>query len=307
MKNLRLLVERNRIFVAAAVTAALLSNLSLMFYTCVLGEFANRIVEKTAVDLAFLALLGVFLISNATTQFLGHYLGRLAAEKMAHSLRMGYATRLIQKATNDREGVSVSSAMSVAQNELAQADAYLGNSFFIIAEMLFTGILTTGFLLFQNVFLTLTLIAPTAIILIYVQFSSRKLAGIVSAAQEEKRRMNQVVYSAVHAFPAVKTFDGEALCKGAFEERLQSWKAHAARNGRWHALYNTLSGILSRVPLLLLFLAGGYLVIRGNIKIGTLIIFLNLQGNLTSSIMNLPAWLSGFRVFTTNLSRVEIE
>ncbi|MBP5670055.1 MAG: hypothetical protein J6X14_07075, partial [Lachnospiraceae bacterium] len=77
--------------------------------------------------------------------------------------------------------------------------------------------------------------------------------------------------------------------------------------GRWHALYNTLSGILSRVPLLLLLLVGGSMVIRGNIQIGTLIVFLNLQKSLTLSIMNLPSCLSGFQVFTTNLSRVEIE
>ena len=35
--------------------------------------------------------------------------------------------------------------------------------------------------------------------------------------------------------------------------------------------------------------------------------FLNLQKSLTQSIMNLPSWLSGFKVFTTNLSRIEIE
>ena len=307
MRNLRLLLKRNRIWVGVAVLAALFSNLSQMIYTYYVGELANRIVGRVAVGLAFLAVLGGFLISNAISQFLNQYFGRFAAEKMAHSLRMGYATRLLGRATKDREGLSVSSAMSVAQNELAQADAYLGNTFFDVFGMAFTGILATVFLLLQNVLLTLTLLLPTVLILVYVRFSSRKLSGIVSSTQTEKARMNQVVYSTVSAFPAVKVFGGEALCKGAFRERLLAWEGHATKNGRLHALYNTLSGILSRVPLLLLLLVGGYMVIRGNIQIGTLIVFLNLQKSLTLSIMNLPSWLSGFQVFTTNLSRVEIE
>ena len=77
--------------------------------------------------------------------------------------------------------------------------------------------------------------------------------------------------------------------------------------GRLSALYNTLSGILSKVPLLLLLTVGGFMVIRGDILIGTLIVFLYLQGSLTQSIMNLPNWIANFKVFTTNLSRIEIE
>ena len=307
MRNLRLLLKRNRIWVGIAVLAALYNNLSQMIYTYYVGELANKIVGRIAISLAFWALLGGFLVSNVVSQFLNQYFGRFAAEKLAHSLRMGYAARLLGKATKDREGLSVSTAMSVAQNELAQADAYLGNTFFDVFGMAITGILATAFLLLQDVLLTLTLLLPIVLIMIYVRFSSRKLSGIVSAAQTEKKRMNQVVYSAVSAFPAVKVFDGETLCKGAFRERLLSWEGHATKNGRLHALYNTLSGVLSRIPLLLLFLVGSYMVIRGRIQIGTLIVFLNLQKSLTLSIMNLPSWLSGFQVFTTNLSRVEIE
>ena len=161
--------------------------------------------------------------------------------------------------------------------------------------------------MFQNVYLTFVILIPTLIILVYVIFSSRKLSGIVTAAQQEKSRMNKTAYSVVHAFPAVKTFDGEALCKEAYDSSVKAWTRQQAKLGRRSALYNSLSGILSRVPLLLLLLAGGYMVVSGKILMGTLIVFLNLQKSLTQSIMNLPSWLSGFKVFTTNLARIEIE
>lgn len=77
--------------------------------------------------------------------------------------------------------------------------------------------------------------------------------------------------------------------------------------GRLSALYNTLSGVLSRIPLLLLLLIGGFMVIRGDILMGTLIVFVIMQGSLSESIMNLPNWIANFKVFTTNLSRIDIE
>ena len=302
MQVLRILLKRNRIWTISAVISAMLSNLSQMIYIYYVGELVNKIEKREVIGRAFIVLLGGFILANAVTQFLNQYVGRYSAERMAHTLRMGYARRIIHK-----DGGDAASVMSVVQNELAQADGYLCSTFFDVTGMLITGILATLFLLFQNIYLTFVILLPTLIILIYVVFSIRKLSGIVAAAQEEKSRMNKTAYSVVHAFPAVKTFDGEELCKNAYDNSINAWTRQAARLGRRSALYNTLSGILSRVPLLLLLLAGGWMVVRGKILIGTLIVFINLQKSLTQSIMNLPSWLSGFKVFTTNLSRIEIE
>ena len=306
MSVLGTLLKRNRIWVLGSVIAALFSNLSQLFYTYYVGQLVNKIESRAAIGVSFIILLGLFVIANSVTLFINQYVGRYAAEKMAHSLRVGYARKLLWKASENREKCDTASAMSVAQNELAQSDAYLGNAFFDITGMIFTGILAMVFLLFQNVLLTIVLIMPTVIILIYVMISSRKLSDIVSSAQQEKGKMNKIAYSIVHAFPAVKTFDGEELCKKSFDERIVKWTKYQTKVGRLSAFYNTLSGILSRVPLLILLLVGGYMVLNGKILMGTLIVFLNLQKSLTMTIMNLPAWISGFKVFTTNLSRIEI-
>ena len=88
-------------------------------------------------------------------------MGRIAAEKMAHTLRMGYATKLIHRAVEQGKECDTASTMSVAQNELAQADGYLVNVFFDITGMLLMGILATVFMFIQNVLLTLVLLIPT--------------------------------------------------------------------------------------------------------------------------------------------------
>ncbi|MCR4648277.1 MAG: ABC transporter ATP-binding protein [Lachnospiraceae bacterium] len=305
MKVLKILIKRNKFWIALAVFTALISNLSQMFFAYFIGELVNKIETRDTITFSFLAVPVILILSNAFTQFFNQFIGRLSAEKMAHTLRVGYAKILLMRSS--KENCSVAAAMSVAQNELAQANSYLGNTFFDITGMAFMGIIATVFLLFQNVLLTVILIVPTLLILIYVVYSSRKLSGIVTAAQEEKAHMNKTAYAMIHAFPSVKIFGGEELCKETYNKRLQGWKKHFVKLGRLSSLYNTLSGILSRVPLLILFLAGSFMVIRGDILIGTLIVFLILQKSLTMAIMNLPNWFANFKVFTTNLSRIDIE
>ncbi len=307
MSVLRTLMKRNIKWVITSVILTLVANLTQMIYMYYVGELVNKIEARSAVSIAFIALLAAFIVLSVITLFVNQYVGRITAEKMAHSLRMGYAAKLIHRSIEQGKGCDTAAIMSVTQNELAQADGYLVNVFFDITGMLLMGILVTVFMFIQNVILTLVLLIPTLLILLYVGFSSRSLSTIVSAAQDEKRKMNKAGFAAVHAFPAVKTFEGKSLCKKAMDERLVSWTKHQTKVGRFSALYNTLSGIMSRVPLMMLLLAGGYMVIKGKILMGTLVLFLNLQNSLTQSIMNLPNWIAGFKVFTTNLSRVDIE
>ena len=247
------------------------------------------------------------------TVYLKHYYGRYAAEKMAHSLRMGFIGKLLYKqrekagsGSENREVTDAGSVMSKVQNELSRADEYLSNTFFDITDMLLTGVLVFAFLMFQNILLTLVIFVPTVLILFYVKWSSRKLSGIVSSALKEKEKMNRVSYSLVHAFPAVKIYNADEMCISAYEKSLENWGKHEADMEKLNALYNSLSGILSRLPMLLLITVGGFMVIKENIMLGTLIVFLNMQSSLTNSIMNLPSWISGFKVFTTNLDKIDI-
>ena len=307
MQILLMLLKRSRTWVAGAILAAVLSNLSQMVHMLCVGELVNRIQGRNEIGMQLLALLGVLLISNVVTQFLNQFVGRVATEKMAHELRMGCVRNVLTKSASGDAARDVASSMSVMQNELAASNAYLENTFFDAAGMLIAGVLSFVFLFFQSFVLTLVLLLPTILISTYAAFSSKKLSGIVNAMQEEKVKMNHVAYAALHALPAVKTYDGGPLCEEAFEKSLLRWEKHAAREGRFAALFNTLSGILSKIPLLLLFLTGASMVIRGQLLLGTLIVFLNLQKSVTVFVMNLPNWLSGFKVFTANLSRIEVE
>ena len=229
MANLLLLIKRNKIWVALGILMTILSNLSQMTFVYLIGKLVNHIESHSSIKLSFILLIALLMATNAFTLLLKQYIGRLSTEKMAHSLRMGYAKRLIKKTV--KEKTSASLAMSVAQNELAQANNYLSNTLFDIAGMLIMALLVTAYLLLQNVLLTLVIIVPTLLILVYVSFSSRRLSTIVSLAQNEKNKMNKVAYSLIHAFPSVKIFSGEKLCLNAYNESFDVWEKQWKKNG----------------------------------------------------------------------------
>lgn len=67
----------------------------------------------------------------------------------------------------------------------------------------------------------------------------------------------------------------------------------------------SVSALLSCIPFLLLFLVGGAQVIDGSLSIGSLYIFINLSGNVSGVMMNMPGRIAMFRKFSADMERVE--
>ena len=172
--------------------------------------------------------------------------------------------------------------------------------------MVITCLLVMLFLFIENVLLSLAFLIPTLLILIYVAFSGSKLARITKETLAAKRRMNRTAFSAVLNHPVISVFDAGAFLSEKYDEDTKTWEKSFKKDEQYHAVLNSISGLLSKLPLLCLFLAGGYMVISGAITLGTFIVFLNLQNNVTGFLMNTPTFLAHFRTFTSNLSRIDI-
>lgn len=74
----------------------------------------------------------------------------------------------------------------------------------------------------------------------------------------------------------------------------------------WNAqLSLIINRLFSYIPLLILLLIGGNQIIQGTTTIGTLYIFINLSGNVSGVMMNMPNRIAGFRRFVANMQRLE--
>ncbi len=71
-------------------------------------------------------------------------------------------------------------------------------------------------------------------------------------------------------------------------DNLSEWEDMNVKKERIATGLMSLSGVLSFVPLLLLLGAGGAMVMNGEISIGIFYIFINLSGNVSGFLQNMP-------------------
>ena len=298
------ILKANRRWVIFALFVSLLANVSQLVYAHFVGVLVNRIVDGNGIVPGLVVLLLLLILTLASLNYLDNIVGNYTAEKSAHTLRMGYMRFLLESPKGAT--MSADQAMSTVQGELSLSSDFLSNSFFFNVSMVITCILVLVFLFIENVLLSLAFLIPTLLLLTYVAFSGSKLAKITRDTLDAKRRMNRTAFSAVLNHPVISVFDAGAFLEEKYDQDTKAWEKSFRKDEQLHAVLNSISGLLSKVPLLCLFLAGGYMVISGTITLGTFIVFLNLQNNVTGFHMNTPAFLAHFKTFTTNLNRIDI-
>lgn len=106
-------------------------------------------------------------------------------------------------------------------------------------------------------------------------------------------------------FPVIQVYDAQRLMMGLVEERLSEWGRASVRKERIAARLMSLSGLLSFLPLLCLLGFGGRMVINGEISTGTFYLFVNLSGNVSGFLQNMPGVYAGFRQFGASMGRLE--
>ena len=105
-------------------------------------------------------------------------------------------------------------------------------------------------------------------------------------------------------FPIIQLYDAVHMIRNYYYKEVCEWEHQAVRVERTRARLMSLSGLLSSIPLMLLFLVGGGMVINGSLSVGTLYVFLNLSGNVSGVMMNMPGFFAAFRQFSVNMKRL---
>jgi len=134
--------------------------------------------------------------------------------------------------------------------------------------------------------------------------ASRAISEAAQQSQQANGRLNGFAESLVAVFPVMKLFDAVRLVRSKYDTALEEWEQAAVRQDRRRAALMSPSGLMSCIPLLLLFAVGGMQVVRGELSTGSLYVFINLSGNVSGLMMNMPGRIASFRRFAVNLERI---
>lgn len=309
MKMLKQLIQLHKILFMAAVWFTFLSvilNLCWNKYLAqlldLLGNADHFSFEREAGIFFTIGILIVLMhtLSESGSSCLSSY----TCEMFAHELRMGYAKHYLQSDTQTLSRLNVGEEQSAMQNELKEISDYLSEHLFSLMKQLGTFVVTDLFLFCQNMKLAMLSVLPVIPLIIYCSFSSKVIKIDTQLCQNSRKNINGLADVILELFPIIQVYGAYALVSDAVKIALANWEISNIKKERSCAKLMSLSGVFSFIPLLLLLGFGGSMVINGEISMGTFYIFINLSGNVSGLLRNMPGIYAGFRRFSASINRL---
>lgn len=300
---IKILQKRYRLILMAVCSSGFTAIITL-WWNWQLSEIINIIIEKNMIKTKIIISALVTISGICVAAYIKSYISGLACETITHDLRMGYTRYFSTLSLSEIEQLNTGEQLSKLQNEIADISVYLNNNLFQIVDDFIRFITTFIWLLILNTKLTMTVNLPVFLILIYVFYSSRVMSIAVERSLQAKGAMNKYADTLLILFPIIRLYDASHMILRNYNREVNEWKRQTIKSERIRAQLMSLSGLLSNIPLMILFLVGGGMVINGSLNIGTLYIFLNLSGNVSGVMMNMPSYISAFRQFLVNMRRI---
>lgn len=295
---------RRKGMVLLAVCASVLTAAIALWWNARLGGMINQVSSGKALTQQMLSGALTAMLLTGATQFINEYLSGYACQSMAHDLRMGYARAFALLPVIEAEKLNTGEALSRLQNEITGVSGYLSANLFQLFDDGVRFIVTFIWLLCLGPGLTLAANMPALLIVVYAFWSSKIIGSATRKSQAAKAEMNQYADSLLTLFPIIRLYGAARITLKGYTCAVKAWEDETVRAERTRARLLSLSGLLSSIPLLILFLVGGQMVISGTLSVGTLYVFLNLSGNVTGVLMNMPGHIAAFRQFSANMKRL---
>ncbi len=261
------------------------------------SSIQGMLVELLIILVAFIFMSGAnAFISGVTTARINYELRQNYIESIAHN------TVSFMRAKE--MAVSGGEMTSVLLNEFNAVSVFISENLFFIFDSFIKFLGTFGWFIFLNPFLAFSSNLPVFLIILYVSFSSKILKNYTIKANEENAKLNGVTESLMSLFPVIRLYQAQKFILTNYTNRLEAWEKLNISMEKKKALLMSISAVMTCIPLLLLVLIGGNLVIKGEMTVGELYIFINLSGNVSGILMNMPSFIMQFRIFAGNLQKI---
>ena len=310
LRILKQLIKSHKVLFGTAILSTLISIILNLYWNHFLAKMIDIIGNSTSFYfgnsvLIYFLIAGIFIILLHTiSEFLSSYAASYTCEIFAHEMRMGYVRYYLESDIRILSNLNVGEEQSAMQNELKEISDYMKENLFSLMKQFGTFVVTVVFLLCKSLQLTVLSILPVVPLLVYCSFSGKIIKDYTEQCQNSKQKINGLADTVIELFPIIQVYSAYRLINSVLYVRLAEWENTNILKERVSARLMSLSGVLSFVPLLLLLGFGGFMVIDGEISIGTFYIFINLSGNVSGFLQNMPNIYADFRRFSASIGRL---
>ncbi|MDR1689735.1 MAG: hypothetical protein LBS21_14170 [Clostridiales bacterium] len=328
MRSLFKLMRKRKLLTLAAAAFSVLSSAVTIWWSAQVGGIIDVVSAGNAPDEAAILTALLTILATGIIKFSAGYTGAYTCEILSRDLRMGYARYFAALPFVETEKLNAGEELSGLQNEIGGVTQYLNGNLFHFFNGIISFLLCFTWLLRLNPALTLFSNLPVFFILIYIAWASKAIGVLTEYSQQAKAGMNRHAETLLTLFPVMRLYNAQSLAQAGYGNALNEWERKTVRLERTRARLLSLSGVLSRIPLLLLFLIGGAMAIAGDMSVGeamtitgginiggamaiagdfsvgTLYAFVLLYGNVSGALMNMPGQITAFRQFSANMNRL---
>lgn len=305
MKLLRNILQKRKLPVITALITSVLSLLISLIWNQVLAKLINEISSGNRLSYPTLIYVFAIMLMMGVFMSLESYTSGYACEAINHDFRMWYIKRYLVKDAAKLEQLNAGKQLSKLQNELNEISGYISSQLFPLFNTLLKFTVTLSWLIYLNPRLALVSNLPVILIVLYIGYSSQIITKQAIRSQQENEHMNGMAQSMMSLFPVIRLYDAGTLMYEQYFSSISRWEDAGKKEERVKAALMSPSAMLSALPLLLLLLFGGMDVLHGVIPVGTLYLFINLSGNVSGVMMNMPGNIGAFRRFSANMERME--
>ena len=299
----KMLHKRFVLVLITAISSGLTAAIAL-WWNAQLSGIINTVITGNSLTVKTMVWAILIMLIMGVTAYAKGIISGYTCESMVHDLRMGYAQHFMSLPVTEIEKLSTGVQLSRLQNEISDVSVYLNTNLFQLLDDSIRFISTLIWLLIINPKLTLSANLPILFIMLYVIWSSKTIGAATEHSLQAKGKMNEYADILLTLFPIIRLYDATKMMLGGYNNALQAWECQTVHVERTRARLLSMSALLSTIPLMLLFWVGGGMAIDGTITVGTLYVFLNLSGNLSGVMMNMPSYIASFRQFSVNMKRL---
>lgn len=300
------LMKQHRWLVILTVCVSILSIAIAFAWNLNIADVIDAICDKKVLSvrkIGFMCLLAfaVAVIEGGFTLISGY-----TAEKMSLSLRESFATWIQSKKSTELAKMNVGVQISKLLNEVNEISEYLTENLFMLINNVVKCIFTFIWLFSINWKLTLATNLPILLIVFYTTFSSKVLGNLALESQKARQNTNGIADTILTMFPVMKLYNAEKVMLKSYTDATNRWVEVGSKEEKGRSFLMSLSAILACIPTLCLILFGGTMMLRGEISVGVLYLFLNMSANITGVLMNLPGTIGMFRRFSSNFKSMSV-
>ena len=263
-----------------------------LIYSWLLGEILD-ITAAGDLERLLHTLLCIAIPAALLSSLLQACNGRLKS-RFIHKALTQYKSLAFQKLSGKSISAfsqeNTSRYLSALTNDVSTIEvSYLNGSILILGQV-FSLVSAFGMMLWYNWKLTAATVAAGFLPLLVSLLMGGELTARQRKVSDQNETFVSVVKDILTGFPVVKSFKAEKEITQLFGDANRETERVKERKRWWALLLNAVSELSSSILQFGIFFLGAYFAIRGDITLGTVVIFVNLCNPIMYPLQVLPQW-----------------